>query len=289
MVEIILSICFALGAAALYGTSSVLQQAAAQGESDMPIVGLTVIRRLIRRPRWLLAISLSVISFIVQAVALAFGPLALVQPLAATDLLFALPLLAYRHRQKVGYKNWLKSAMVVSGVAGFLAVSPPTAGSLQPALTSWILVFIVAGIVVTAMVAGSIITTGNYRTMFLAVAGGLVFAIVDALTKGFVDLLDDHGVGVLLSWEPYALLIAGALGIVIAQGAYRAGPLVKSLPIIDTVEPVAAVLIGATVFNEELGSSISLLLAQLAAGTVAVIGIFLLARSPIVIDIDNTG
>lgn len=286
MVEITLSICFALGAAALYGISSVLQQAAVRREEDLPIVGLSVLRRMAHRPRWVLAISLSVISFIVQAVALAFGPLALVQPLAATDLLFAFPLLAYRHKQRVGSRNWLEGAMVVAGVAGFLVISPPTAGSIQPTLTKWILVFVIAGSLVAVMVAGAIAARGKYRTMFLAVAGGLVFATVDALTKGIMDLVDIRGPEVLLSWEPYALLVAGAIGIVIAQGAYRTGSLITSLPIIDTVEPVAAVLIGAIAFNEKLSSSPALLVAQLGAGTLAVVGIFLLARSPFVVESD---
>jgi hypothetical protein len=96
-----------------------------------------------------------------------------------------------------------------------------------------------------------------------------------------VGLVDDRGVAAFATWEPYALLVAGLTAMVLAQGAYRAGPLLTSLPIIDTVEPVGAVLIGATAFGEHLGGSAALWSAQLSAAAVAVAGIVLLDRSPL--------
>ena len=276
-----LSVCCALGAAALFGISSVFQQAAAQREGGLPIVGLQVLRRLVRRPRWVLAVSLAAISFGVQAVALAFGPLALVQPLAATDLLFALPLFAHRQRQTLRPRDWMAAAMVVGGVSGFLAASPPSAGSVAPTLAAWAWIFAGAGSVVAVMVAVAIGLRGTARTALLAAGGAVVFAVVDALTKAVVGLVDHRGSAALASWEPYALLLAGVTAMVLAQGAYRAGPLLTSLPIIDTVEPVGAVLIGVTAFGEHLGGSAALWSAQLSAAAVAVAGIVLLDRSPL--------
>ena len=276
-----LSVCCALGAAALFGISSVFQQAAAQREGGLPVVGLQVIRRLARRPRWILAVSLAAFSFGVQAVALAFGPIALVQPLAATDLLFALPLLAHRQRQALRPWDWMAAAMVVGGVSGFLAASPPSAGSVAPALAAWAWIIAGAGSVVAVMVAVAIGLRGTVRAVLLAAGGAVVFAVVDALTKAVVGLVDHRGAAVFASWEPYALLVAGVTAMVLAQGAYRAGPLLTSLPIIDTVEPVGAVLIGATAFGEHLGGSAALWSAQLSAAAVAVAGIILLDRSPL--------
>lgn len=275
-----LSVCLALGAAALYGVSSVLQQAAAQREGDLPVVGWQVVRRLVRRPRWVLAVSLAGVSFVVQAVALAFGPLALVQPLAGTDLLFALPLLAHRQREALRPSDWGAAGMVVGGVSGFLAVSPPSAGEAVPAFTTWALVLIGAGALVTLMIAVAIGSRGGRRTALLACAGGIVFAVVDALSKAVMGLVGERGAAVFSAWELYALLVAGISGMVLAQGAYRAGPLLISLPIIDTVEPIGAVLIGATAFGEHLGGSPVQWAAQLGAGALAVAGIVVLARSP---------
>lgn len=275
-----LSALLALGSAAMFGVSSVLQQAAAQQEADLPLVGVRVLARLVHRPRWLAAVSLAGLSFGVQALALAFGPLTLVQPLAATDLLFALPFLAHRQRRRPRRREWSAAALVAGGIAGFLVLLPRSPGLATPGLTDWLWVLSAVGATVAVMVPVALASGTVVRTALLAGAGAVVFGLGDALTKAVVGLTGDRGIAVLWTWEPYALLVAGIGGMVLAQGAYRAGPLLTSLPIIDSVEPVVAVLVGATVFAEPLGESPAVLSAQLFAAAVAVVGIVLLGRSP---------
>ena len=67
----------------------------------------------------------------------------------------------------------------------------------------------------------------------------------------------------------------------LSQSAFRAGALSVSLPVIDTLEPVSAVLIGAFVFGERLAASPGQLAAQLAGGAVAAAGIAALSRSSV--------
>lgn len=279
--KVALSALFALGAAVLFGVSSVLQQAAARSERDVPLLGLSVVRRLVRRPRWLAAVLLSAASFVVQAIALAFGPLALVQPIAATDLLFALIFLAVRRHAGPRLVDWLASLMVVGGIAAFLGLSPPAAGRLEPSLADWAVVLAIGTGAVTILVAMALRLAGIMRTAMLAGAGAVVWALVDSLTKAVVGLVGAHGVAALLHWEPYALLVAGLSGITLGQGAYRSGSLLVSLPIIDSVEPVGAVAIGAAAFGEHIGGSPILMALQVLMGFVAVAGIVTLARSPL--------
>jgi hypothetical protein len=87
---------------------------------------------------------------------------------------------------------------------------------------------------------------------------------------------------VITAWEPYALAAAGLLGALFGQSAFNAGPLSLSLPVIDTLEPVAAVVIATTVFRERLASSPGQLGLQLAGGALAVTGIAVLSRSSVV-------
>jgi hypothetical protein len=54
-----------------------------------------------------------------------------------------------------------------------------------------------------------------------------------------------------------------------------------SLPVIDTLEPVSAVVIAATVFGEELAASPAQITAQTAAAMAAVAGIAVLSRSSV--------
>jgi hypothetical protein len=109
-----------------------------------------------------------------------------------------------------------------------------------------------------------------------------VLGVLDALTKATVDVLSARGVGALATWEPWALLLAGLTGALLGQSAFSSGALSLSLPVIDTLTPIIAVVIGATVFGEELASAAWQLGLQLAGGVVAVIGIFVLSRSSIV-------
>ena len=238
---------------------------------------------LVRQPRWVAGVALSSFSFVIQGTALAFGPLALVQPLAATDVLFALPLIAMRNRQRLTRKDGAGALTVAAGMAIFIAVSPPLEGLRAPSVITWIPVFgsVAAAVAVTSVAA--LRTRGHARVVWLAAAAGVIYGLLDAIAKGTVDLLQDQGFAVVVtSWEPYALAAAGALGALFGQSAFNAGPLSLSLPVIDTLEPVAAVVIATTVFRERLASSPGQLALQLAGGALAVAGIAVLSGSSVV-------
>lgn len=280
--DIVISTVFALGAAALFGTSTVLQQAAARREEGVPVMGVRVIRRLVHRPRWLAAVFLSGLSFGVQAVALAFGPLVLVLPISATDILFALPILAHMRHLRLRSTDWGASGLVAGGVAAFLMLSGQSPGRAEPRLIDW--VFVVAAVAggLVILVPWALRSSPIARTAMLAAAGGIVFALVDALSKAFMGSIRANGAGALVDWQPYALLVAGITGMVLGQGAYRSGSLLVSLPIIDSVEPLCGVLIGATAFGEPVAGSPLTLALQLTAGLVAMTGIMVLGRSPLI-------
>jgi hypothetical protein len=215
-------------------------------------------------------------------VALVFGPLTLVQPLAATDVLFALPMIARRQRRRLTRQDILGALTVAAGIAIFLAVSPPTSGLSAPAIGTWIPVFVALGALVALAAVAALRVQGKARVIWLAAAAGALYGLVDALTKSTVDLFSSVGWATLVSWEPYALAATGVVGALFGQSAFGAGALSLSLPVIDTLEPVCAVVIGATVFGERLASSPVQLGFQLAGGAAAVAGIWMLSRSKIV-------
>lgn len=280
--NVALSTIFALGAAALFGYSTVLQQTAVRQEEDLPLLGVRVLGRMVHRPRWLAAVTLSGLSFAVQAIALAFGPLVLVLPIAATDLLFALVILAGKRHLRLRPADWLGALLVAGGVATFLVLTPRSAGVTEPVLADWLLVAVAVGGALAVLLPLALRLAGAARTALLAAAGAVVFGLVDSLTKAFVGSIDLHGIGALARWEPYALFVAGMTGILLAQSAYRAGSLFVSLPIIDSVEPITGVAIGATVFGEQLARSPAILGVQLLAGAVAVVGMVVLRKSPLI-------
>ena len=82
---------------------------------------------------WLTAIGANIAGFALQAVALAFGSLALVQPILVCDLLFAV-LISSNVTRRSGMRcpspRFLLVGVVActAGIAGFLAIGQPSGG-----------------------------------------------------------------------------------------------------------------------------------------------------------------
>ena len=83
----------------------------------------------------------------------------------------------------------------------------------------------------------------------------------------------------LSHWQPWVLISLGIAGILLSTGAYQASALSASLPVIDTVEPVSGVIIGAVLFDERVAASPGGMLVQVGAGVVAAVGIAMLGPS----------
>lgn len=277
-----IAVLAALMSAVCFGVASVAQQYAASkapaGESLRP--GLLL--DLARRPLWVAGMGLTVVSFVMQGVALAFGPLVLVQPVAATDLVFALPLLAWRRQERLTPVEWTGIVCTAGGVAAFLAVLPPgSAGAPTPSLVAWLPAFLCVGGIVAVLAPLGLRTAGKLRAGLYAVSAAVLFSLLDSLTKSTTGRIRADGAGALRHWEPYAMVGVGITALILSQSSFQAGSLAISLPVIDTLEPIGAVVIGVAVFDEHLAASPVAVLTQAVAGGVAVVGIVLLARSPL--------
>ncbi|MFE0450224.1 DMT family transporter [Streptomyces sp. NPDC058914] len=272
----------ALLSAMCFGVGSVLQNKAAQQASTWESLRLRLLLDLVRRPVWLAGMGLVGSSFALLGLALAFGPLVLVLPLAATDLLFALPLLAVLRRQSLTRSEVTGMICTAGGVAMFLTVLPPSASGLAvPAVQDWIPVLAAAASLVALLVPIGLRRPGRVRTASYAICAALLLALLDSLTKSTASRLRTDGLGALCHWEPYALIAVGLMGLLLSQSSYQAGSLAISLPIIDTMEPIGAVAIGIAVFGEQLAPTMWALTVQTLGAAAAVTGIVLLGRSPL--------
>ena len=278
----VIAVVAALTAAFCFAEASLVQQTVARASGADEVLRFKLLLDLARRPRWLAGIGLDALSFFILALALAFGPLALVQPLASLDVLFVLPLIAHRQRRRLTLGDGIGAALVAAGIGIFLAIATPSGGTRVPGLTGWTPVFLGAALLAGVCALAGLRVEGKARVIWLAVAAGAVYGVLDALAKASVDVLASRGLAVLASWEPWALLAAGIAGALLGQSAFSSGALSLSLPVIGTLSPITAVVIGATVFGEQLASATWQLGVQLGAGALAVVGIFLLSRSSIV-------
>jgi len=281
-VTTVIAVVAALLAAFCFAVAALVQQTVARATGADEALRPRLLLDLARRPRWLAGIGLDALAFFTLALALAFGPLALVQPLASLDVLFALPLIARRQGRRLTLQDKAGAVTVAGGIVIFLIVAPPGGGVKAPGLASWGPVFLAAGALSAVTALAGLRVTGKARVIWLAVAAGSVFGVLSALTKATVDVVAMRGVGALATWEPWALLLCGIAGALLGQSAYSSGALSLSLPVLDTLSPIVAVVIAATVFDEKLASSAWQLGVQLAGGALAVTGIAVLSRSSIV-------
>jgi drug/metabolite transporter (DMT)-like permease len=281
-VTTVIAVVAALLAAFCFAVAALVQQTVARATGADEALRPRLLLDLARRPRWLAGIGLDALAFFILALALAFGPLALVQPLASLDVLFALPLIARRQGRRLTLQDKAGAVTVAGGIVIFLSVAPPSGGVKAPGLAAWAPFFLAAGALSAVTALAGLRVTGKARVIWLAVAAGSVFGVLSALTKATVDVVAMRGVGALATWEPWALLLCGIAGALLGQSAYSSGALSLSLPVLDTLSPIVAVVIAATVFDEKLASSAWQLGVQLAGGALAVTGIAVLSRSSIV-------
>ncbi|WP_418955604.1 DMT family transporter [Streptomyces tritici] len=275
----------ALLAALFFGVGSVLQHQTARQASVRKALRLRLLLDLARRPMWLLGTALSVSSFALLALALAFGPLVLVLPLAAMDLIFALPLLALRRGESLTRSEVAGMVCTAGGVAVFLTALPHASSrSGPPGVSDWApSITVLAGVVVLLAALGAS-RPGRVRTGSYAICAALTLAVLDGLTRSTAGRFRTDGFEALFHWEPYALIAVGVTSLVLSQSAFQAGSLAISLPIIDTLEPIGAVAIGVAVFGEQLALTAWALTIQMVGAAAAVTGIVLLGRSALATD-----
>jgi drug/metabolite transporter (DMT)-like permease len=286
-----ISVLASLLAGALFATSSLVQHRATQREPRRPdgSIRLGLLVRLIQRPDWVLGLMLAASGFGLQALALAYGSIALVQPLLVTEVLFALPAAVYLGRQRMRTPDWLATAGIVGGLALFLSVAQPTGvRRSSPSDFVWLLSGgSVIGFAAVCLIAGRLIPRLRRATL-LGLAAGLLFGLQSSLLKTVTYLWSAHGVlHVISSWQPYAMATTAIAGLLCIQTAFQNGPLPQSLPALDAGEPLVAVLIGVAAFGEHLRHSPLSLGLEFAALALVLAGIVVLDRSPVILSLHN--
>lgn len=273
----------ALGAAATFGLGAAVQHRQARLAPAPGVHRRTgdarLLARLARQPLWLAGIALTVAGYGLQATALAFGPLTLVAPIVAADLMFALPSAARWGRRPLTCRDWLGCVLTAGGIAAFLVTAPKSSGRSDAPAVDWLLAL-------AAVVVVCVLTTAlgrrrpGSRAATTAVAAGVIYGMTAAVTLSLTRLVRADGLwSALAHWQPWTLAGLGLAGLALTMRAFQAGALGASLPVIDTVEPVSGVLIGTFVFGESMAATPAGLGLQAAGAAAAVIGIALLGSA----------
>ena len=268
----------ALGSALFYALASVLQQRAARGVPHERSLRFSLLTALLARPLWVVGVLADVVGFLLQFYALDHGALVLVQPLLVSGLLFALPLGAAFSRQQLRRDDW---------VGAVLVVAHPDPGRSEASTPAWAVLGLTTLIPAFVCIWAAGDRPGLRKAAFFAAAAGILYGLTAGLTKGTAHELD-IGIGhALASWKPYALLVLGIGGMVVAQSAFQAGPLGASLPILTVVDPVVSIIIGALAFDEGIEINGIAPVLELLGLALMIAGVFQLARSPLVLQVEE--
>lgn len=242
----------ALVAAFLFALAATLQQKGAL-ESGVSPDSLQSFLRLVVVPAWLAGTVALLAGYVVQAVALDHGRLAIIQPLLVTTVVFALPLGYLIGGQAVGRREIVGAAVVVGGLALFAVFGDPAGGNDNAPNDEWAIALTIVGVVCATLWVLGRRATGARQAALLGVMSGILFGVSACLVKPTVELLHDGGVaGVLESWELYALALTGIVAFVVQQLSLSSGFLATSVATVSVANPIVSVAIGTLLFDERL-------------------------------------
>jgi drug/metabolite transporter (DMT)-like permease len=266
----------ALGAAFCYAAAAVVQQRSARQVDARHAGRISLLWSLLHRPVWLAGIAVDVAGYVLQAVALRYGSLALVQALLVSGLGFAV-VLAAATGERATRRDLAGSAAIAAGLMLFV-LGAPVGGTSSAPFARWA----VAGAATLGLSAVFVLAAAravgpSRRAALYAAAAGVAYGLTGALTKTVVrpGQLDAH---LVLTWPPYALAAVSLAGMVVVQTSFQAGPVTASLPVLTAAEPVWAWVLGAALFSERAHHPAP----AVVGAVVAALGIVVVARSPTV-------
>jgi drug/metabolite transporter (DMT)-like permease len=275
----VVSILFAF-AAAFSNSVNVVTQHVASTAAPASTKGWRLALYLVRNPLWLFGVIAMVGSFVLQAVALYYGRLSVVQSILVTELVFSLVLGRLWLRRTVVPAAWASASVTSVGLAIFLTMSEPKGGHAQGTPQAWLPALLTFGglIAVLAILAGS--GSPLRRAALYATGSGIVWAILATFMKSATEVLGTHGVVATLEQGAiYGLIVAGIVGTVLTQAALHYGPLSISQPLMVIVDPVVSVILSVWIFGEHFEGGIP----EIALGTLGfaamVVGVVFLART----------
>ncbi|WP_257133489.1 DMT family transporter [Streptomyces sp. f51] len=276
-----ISVLFAVLTALSNGSASVLQRRAAMEVPDSDAMRLSLMTRLVRQKVWLAGIGLVIVAAVCQAIALATGPIAVVQPIFVIELPLTLLVAGLVMRVRADAVVWSGVAAVTAGLALGMAAAAPVEGRDTVEDFAWIPALLVTGVFEAGLIVAALRTRGNTRAALLGLAAACGYALTAALMKDAMANLDDGGVVALLaSWQLYATAAAGVGALFLLQNALQAGSLVAVQPMLTLGDALISILYGVTLFDEELRTG-WWLLPELAALALIATGCVRLARTPL--------
>jgi hypothetical protein len=280
-------ILLAAVAAVANAVASVLQRLGVEGASGSS--GVRVMAYALRRPVWFVGLVVMIGGFAAQATALHLGALGTVQPILVGELVIVVAILAVGFGVRVGAREVAGAVAATVGLAGFLVLASPVAGTRHPSHLQWAVVAGASAVVVAGLLGLARRRVGWRAALALGSAASVGFALTAAITKAMTDDLVSGWERLFTSWPLYALAIVGLWSFVVMQRAFRAGPFVASQSTLILVNPFISIVVGVVLFGDRLATTRVAVGGQVASLVVMTVGALVLCASPLVRDVRDEG
>jgi drug/metabolite transporter (DMT)-like permease len=268
-----------LGAAG-FGLASAAQQRATHEVDRERTLDPRLLVHLAGRPMWLLGLGATIGALALQLVALAFGPVAVVQPLLVTGVAFAAGFAALMDHRRPDPVVVGGALCCAAGLSAFLLLARPMAGDETsvgldvtadtPLAIALMLVF--AGCLVFAATVSH-----PSRVLALALATGVIYGVTAGLMKAVTAQLRLGLDAPFGRPELYVACVVGPIGFLLSQNTFQQGRMIApALAVITSVDPVVGVMIGIGWLGEDVSSSPVLLAGECVAALLVIAGIWII-------------
>ncbi len=280
-VDNLLCVIFAMLTAASNAGAAVLQRKAAAQVPPDRAMHVSLMADLIRRRVWLAGIGLVIVAAVCQATALAFGPIALVQPIFIIELPLTLLLAMLANRHSPRLLPWKAIALTTIGLGGGLAAAAPSGATETAPNTIWAITLIVTAGFELVLITTALPLRGEPRAALLGLAAACGYALTAATLKNaMADLNSGGAVAMFTNWHIYATAVFGVGALFLLQNALQAGSLVASQPMLTVGDALISISYGVTLFSEELRTG-WWLVPQIVALMAIIVGCVQIAKSPL--------
>jgi len=271
-----LGIVVALGASCLFACGLALQAIEARSTGGEHALRMSLLWRLLHRPRWVIGTALAGLGWPLHATALVLAPVTVVQPVLAFGLVILLLIGSRILDEQVTRRQLLGAGAIVVGVAGLAAAAPARTGAHAAAGPLALAMGAIALVAVAPYLAGSRLRTHG---MVLAVSAGFGFALSAVATKLVADQVSSSSKIVILLWLACAGA-AAAIGTLSEMTAFQTRPATRVAPVAFVLDTVVPVLIAPWLFGERWGADGEVVVTLAVSLALVAVGVAIVAGSP---------
>jgi drug/metabolite transporter (DMT)-like permease len=273
-----LGIICAIGASALYNTSIALQALEARDVGEEHALRVSLIGRLIKNPRWLLATGIGLLGWPLEIAALLLAPLTVVQPCLACGLVLLLWLGVTRLGEKPGRREYGAVALILIGVAGLAWAAPErTTGHAGAGPIAIALALVTIPVVAPYLVRGRASAAGTLAV----VAAGFGYAWTAIASKLLTDQLSAGSILVAAIWLATAAASEG-LALLSEMSALGRSPATRVAPVMFAIQVTVPVILAPLIFEESWSGTPGGGAGIVASVILVLVGVVALAGSPAV-------